>query len=97
MKLLTKELRAKFPKLHANENKKPEEVKIVAKFFTPWSSWTWFATEFDGQDTFFGMVHGFEHELGYFSLRQLENLRGPGGMKIERDLYFGEHTLAEVM
>jgi len=31
--------------------------------FTPDSSWTWYAMEFDGVDTFFGLVNGFEEEL----------------------------------
>ena len=39
--------------------------------------------------TFFGLVVGQETELGYFNLRELESVRGPGGLKIERDMYFG--------
>lgn len=97
MKLLTKELREKFPKLNETENKKPEEIKVIAKFFDPTGSWTWYATEFDGVDTFFGFVRGFENELGYFSLSELENTKGRWGLGIERDRHFGEHTLAEVM
>ena len=31
-------------------------------------------------------VDGFEKELGYFSLRELESARGPLGLPIERDL-----------
>jgi len=80
-----------------------EEVsdpKIIVKFFTPWSNWTWFAYEGekqkDGNWLFFGMVHGLEKELGYFNLNELEELRGPGGIKIERDKWFGfEHRLSE--
>jgi hypothetical protein len=34
------------------------------KYFTPDSNWTWYASEFDGEDTFFGPVAGFEVELG---------------------------------
>lgn len=97
MKLLTKELRQKFPPLYTNENKSPEEIKIIAKFFTPDSNWTWYATEFDGNDTFFGYVKGFESEMGYFSLHELEIATGPFGLHIERDLYFGEHTLDEAI
>lgn len=97
MKLLTKELRKKFPPLGATENKKPEEIPVIAKFFDPTGSWTWYATEFDGKDIFFGFVRGVENELGYFSLKELESIKGPFGLGIERDLYFGKHTLAEVM
>ena len=97
MKLLTEEIKNKFPKLYANENKKPEDILIICKFFNPTGSWTWYATEFDGEDKFFGFVRGFENELGYFSLRELQNVKGHFGLGIERDLYFGKHTLAEVM
>ena len=36
-------------------------------------------------------------ELGYTLLSELESVRGPGGLKIERDLWFPPTTLAEVM
>ena len=30
------------------------------KFFTPDSNLTWYASEFDGEDIFFGLVSGFD-------------------------------------
>ncbi len=86
MKLLTKELREKLPPLGSTESN-PDPV-AVCKFFTPDSNWTWWAIEFDGEDTFYGLVHGFEEEFGYFSLAELEATTGPLGLHIERDLYF---------
>ena len=68
----------------------------LVKFFTPDSSWTWYATEFDGDDTFFGLVDGHEKELGYFSLRELQSVRGPLGLPIERDLYWQPRPLREI-
>jgi len=100
MKLLTKEIEQKIPKLNATENKKPEEIEIIAKFFDPCGSWTWYATEGnrEGNDfIFFGFVWGFENELGNFSLRELEEVKGPLGLGIERDLHFGKHMLSEAM
>ncbi|MCD6390528.1 MAG: DUF2958 domain-containing protein [Dehalococcoidia bacterium] len=97
MKLLTQELRHRFPKLGEMDGKDPSQVKVIAKFFDPCSRWTWYATEFDGQDIFFGFVCGIENELGYFSLSELERVRNRLGLGIERDRHFGEHTLAEVM
>lgn len=98
MKLMTKELKKKFPKLYANEDKTPKDIKVIAKFFTPDSSWTWYATEFDGDDLFFGYVKGFENEFGYFSLSELEAVKGKLGLHIERDLYFPKDTtLQQVM
>jgi len=96
MKLLTKELRAKLPKLYQTEDIPVEEKTVVIKFFQPWGSWTWYATEFDGEDLFFGLVHGFEKEWGYFSLRELESVSGPFGLKIERDLYFSPTKIKDL-
>ncbi|MCL4386455.1 MAG: DUF2958 domain-containing protein [Cyanobacteria bacterium] len=67
------------------------------KFFTPDSNWSWYVTEFDGVDLFFGLVDGFEKELGYFSLSEIEKIRGPMCLKIEIDLYFQPTTLKELM
>jgi len=97
VKLLTKELRAKLPKLYQTEATPAEEKIAVAKFFTPDSSWTWYAVEFDGEDLFFGLVHGFEKEWGYFSLRELQAVRGPWGLPVERDLYFSPTKIKEVL
>ena len=96
MKLLTKEIIKHFPKLNETSDKSPRDIKIIAKFFTPWSNWSWYATEFDGNNTFFGYVEGVVGELGYFSLSELESLEGMGGLKVERDLYF-RGTLKDVM
>ena len=97
MMLLTHEIRSKLPALYSQDSKSASEVPIVVKFFTPDSSWTWYATEFDGEDTFFGLVDGHEKELGYFSLRELQSARGLMGLPIERDRYFEGRTLADVM
>lgn len=86
MKLLTAELRKQLPALGTTANQ--ADPTIVCKFFTPDSSWTWYAIEFDGDDTFYGLVDGFEQEFGSFSLAELETLRGPMGLPVERDLYF---------
>lgn len=45
---------------------------------------------------FFGLVQGFEVELGYFSRDELETVRGPYGLRIERDIYWRERTLGEL-
>jgi len=95
MQLLTKEIRGKLPPLGSQDGKGGKAVAYV-KFFTPDSNWTWWATEFDGQDTFFGLVEGQEKELGYFSLSELQNARGPMGLPIERDLHWTPKTLAEI-
>lgn len=96
MKLLTKEVLEKLPELYTQEEKGLNAVAVV-KFFTPDSSWTWYATEFDGDDLFFGLVDGFEKELGYFRLSELRNVKGVLGLPIERDLHFKPKTLKELL
>jgi hypothetical protein len=96
MKLLTQEIRSKLPLLYSQENKGFEAIAYT-KFFTPDSRWSWFPTEFDGEDIFFGLVKGFETELGYFSLSELESTKGPLGLSIERDLYFEPTKICDLM
>jgi hypothetical protein len=91
--LLDDESRARLPELYSGEEL-GLDAQAQVKFFTPDSGWTWYASEFDGGDIFFGLVIGFELEIGYFSLSELQEARGPRGLLIERDLYFEPQTLA---
>lgn len=68
MKLLTEEIRKRLPPLYSTEETPLEEKIAQVKFFTPDSSWTWYAVEFDGEDIFWGWVQGIEEEFGTFSL-----------------------------
>jgi hypothetical protein len=95
MELLDGEQRAALPQLRATEDLSDEAIAVV-KFFTPDGNWTWWATEFDGNDLFFGLVSGFEVEYGYFSLSELEQLRGVLGLPVERDLYFRPQSLSHI-
>ena len=45
---------------------------------------------------FFGYAIGLEAELGYFSLSELDQIRGALGMPVERDLYFEPCRLSKV-
>ena len=93
--LLDQESRDRLPELYSGEEQ-GMNAKAQVKFFTPDSNWTWYATEFDGEDVFFGLVIGHVAELGYFSLSELEEVRGPMGLPIERDLHFEPKTLQEL-
>lgn len=95
MKLLTKSIEASLPRLYETESL-GEHALARVKFFTPWSSWTWYATEYDPTDRmFFGKVIGQFTEMGYFLLDQLEEISGPGGLNVERDLWFTPKPLKE--
>lgn len=94
MNLLPPEIRSQLPSLYSQE--KIADPIVYIKFFNPLSNWTWYATEFDGEDTFFGLVQGFEEELSYFSLTELQEYRGRLGVGIERDLYFRPTPLSKL-
>ena len=95
MKLLTKEIKKTLPPLFSQEGA-GDDATVYVKFFDPLSNWTWYATEFDGQDEFFGIVVGHEREYGSFFLSELEAIRYPDGKKrIERDLYFSPRRVGD--
>ena len=94
-KLLPPEVLAALPPLGATEYDTNALARV--KFFYPDFSWTWYAVEFDGDDLFFGLVDGFERELGYFRLSELLANRGKFGMEIERDFYFTPTRLSVLM
>jgi hypothetical protein len=79
------------PDLLANGRRPGVDHVPLAKFFNPLGAAIWLATELDEDgDTLFGLADlGFGcPELGSFSLSEMESLRLPFGMGIERDLYF---------
>jgi hypothetical protein len=94
MKLMTKTIEKQLPKLYAQEESK--EPKAYVKYFCPWNNWTWYGMEYDGKDTFFGYVKGLSNEYGYFSLAELESLKGPYGLGIERDKFFQATPVEQV-
>ena len=97
MELLTEELKKQLPALYSQEQN--PDPTVICKFFTPWSSWTWYAFEYSPEEQlFFGKVFSEmcpDGEIGYFSLVELESIKGLMGLKIERDLYFQPKKLSE--
>ena len=63
---------------------------VVGKFFDPTGSWTWYLMNQDPDDPdyLWGIVKGFEVEMGSFSLSELQSVKGMFGLGIERDKYF---------
>ena len=64
----------------------------------PYSNWTWYITEMDPETgQCFGLVEGFERELGYFDLTELAETTVFGDVPaVERDLYWQPRTLGEI-
>ena len=92
-KLLTKELAAKLPPLYSTEDTPLKEKVIAVKFFSPYNGWRWYVVEGeerDGDWLLFAWVEGWENELGYVSLAELEEITVFGDVPaVERDIYFG--------
>lgn len=90
MKLLTKKIKERFEKV-GEQNVVHGEEEVIARYFNPVGRGTWLATQYDPErELFYGwvsLIPGCE-EWGVFSLKELENIELPLGMKIERDLHF---------
>jgi len=83
MRLLPEEIMKRFPPLYGNEGKNLNDVPVILKIFNPRGAGTWYLTEFDGDDIFFGLCVIQEPELGYVSLNEMKSI----GF-LERDLYY---------
>jgi len=95
MALLTKDIKEQLAPLYFQENN-PDPVAVV-RFFDSLGNWSWYATEFDGSDLFFGVVLGFERELGYFSLAEFEQVNCDAGYeRIKRDSDFEPIKVSQI-
>ena len=97
MKLITKTLEDHFAQV--GDQSEISNPLIIAKFFNPCGSQTWYASEYDKERQIcFGYVTGMAFdEWGTFSIQELESLKLPFGLKIERDLYFKETRFKELI
>ena len=97
--LMTRKLADAIPALGANANVADcDDILAHAKLFSPYTNWTWYITELDPETgQCFGLVEGFERELGYFDLSELAETTVFGGVPaVERDLYWEPKTLGEI-
>ena len=106
MKLITKEIEEKFEQypLGSQENLLGD-AKVVVKYFNPIGVGTWLITEGNklenGDYELFGYCHLGDDEnaeFGYVLLSDLEQIKLPFGLNIERDLYIPkDYTLLEAI
>lgn len=92
MKLTTAAIIKKFEKNPiGSQDGKGLDAKVLVKYFNPCGRGTWLITEAekqeDGDWLLYGYCHIYEWEWGYVSLRELESIKLPFGLTIERDLY----------
>lgn len=92
MKLITKDIEEKLEKhpLYSTDGQKEKEV--IVKFFNPYGGGRWYVCEGEKQENgdwlFFGLVELIEKEWGYFTLSELQSIKTPFGLGIERDKGF---------
>ncbi len=100
MKLITEDIAKALPPLYSTDETPAADKTVVCKFFQPWGAWTWYVVEGnrepDGDWTFLGYVEGHDSEWGLFTLYELEHIRGPGGLRIERDIHFEPKPFKEI-
>lgn len=99
--LLPKTIERRIPALYATESE--SDPTVYVKWFTPDSSFSWYATEYsavapDGTERLaFGLIENeYGQELGYIHLVELEQVRGKYGLPVERDRYFRPCKLSEI-
>lgn len=100
-KLMTKAIAAKMPAIGSTDGE-GMDAKVGVKFFTPYGRFTFYATEFDGNDTLYGYcvspLGPDCDEWGYASLSELAETTVFGGVPaIERDRGYGGMTVGEAV
>ena len=99
MQLMTKELEKRFAEVGSQED--VSDPIVIAKYFNPAGAGRWYATKYNPEHRmFFGYVSIYrDHndEWGSFSLNELEAYEDTFGVGIERDLYFTEQPISQVM
>lgn len=92
--LIPDEIAKDIPKLRSTSEERDPTAHV--KLFTPDSSWSWYVTEYDKKEKVgFGLVYGHEAEIGYFSIEEMQSVRGPLGLPIERDTSFKPKPLSQ--
>tara|TARA_R100000808_G_C2137699_1_gene145784 strand:+ start:259 stop:573 length:315 start_codon:yes stop_codon:yes gene_type:complete len=94
MKLLTKEVIKKATKQYTKGSDMDEQM-VVAKFFDAWGDWKWYLMNMKDEtgDYAWGIVKGFDVEIGSFSLTELKQVLG---LRLERDMYFEPMKASDV-
>ena len=93
--LMTREIAEELPRLYEQDGS--EDPTVYVHYFSCVNGWDWWLLEFDGTDEAFGLVEGYDDELGYFSIKEMEELnRQMGFAVVERDEHFEPKPLSAV-
>lgn len=95
MELIPQEIRDTIPKLYETEDQK--DPLVYCKLFL--DGWTWLILEMSiDDDVCFGYVISpfCNGKLGYFSLAEIQEVKGSLGLGVERDLHFKPQLLSQL-
>lgn len=93
--LMTREIAEELPRLY--EQDCAEDPTVYVHYFSCVNGWDWWLLKFDGTDEAFSLVEGYDDELGYFSIKEMEELnRQMGFAAVERDEHFEPKPLSAV-
>lgn len=96
MKLITKELENRFAEIGV-QSQNSDHI-IVAKFFDKTRKLEWYVIEYNPKSqTCSCYVKGFTDEWGVFYIPNLESAERSDRLTIERDIYFREIKLSELI
>ena len=108
-KLVTKEIEDAIRKTPygTTDGTPNDDKKVIARFFNPCGAGTWYVLEDsmffeegnDQQIVFGAATLGYGLELGDFSIKELNELKLPYGLRIERDISVQpfQKTLGELL
>jgi len=93
--LIPQEILKTIPNLY--ETQDLEDPICHIKLFTPDANFTWYIIESSiDEDICYGYVKGLEAELGYFSLNEIQQIRGSLNLPVEIDSSFKPTLLSVV-
>lgn len=100
MMLMTKELEKNLELYPiGSQDEKGMDAEVVVKYFNPCGAGTWLITEGEKQENgdwlLYGYCNIFEWEWGYVMLSELESVKLPFGLTIERELYVTGGTVKD--
>jgi hypothetical protein len=96
MELLDGDLFRLLPGFIKSDHKDPV---VHARFFIPNGGLSWYVIEGQvekNEYTFYGILDTVETKFCYFSLREIEFIRGPGGTTVQRDPEFQAKPISQI-
>lgn len=98
MELLPGKLASKLPAIGSSPDVPLDETPVHIRFFDRSSNWRWYVLEYDGQDTFFGLlITNYLVTAGQFTLTELQSIAGEAGEpSIQRDREFSVQSVRQL-